>query len=121
MKPTSSLVMPIAPNTSATTGWSISTSLCSASRRTRSDWAKDTTIVRDRNGYLVTGADLSDFPEFDKCWPLARRPYFLETSVPGSFAAGDVRYGSVKRVASAAGEGAMAVTFVHRYLAEAAA
>src|ERR1700692_10419 len=82
------------------------------------DWAKDTTIVRDRNGYLVTGADLSDFPEFEKCWPLARRPYFLETSVPGSFAAGDVRYGSVKRVASAVGEGAMAVTFVHRYLAE---
>lgn len=84
------------------------------------DWAKDTTIVRDRNGYLVTGADLSDFPQFEKCWPLARRPYFLETSVPGSFAAGDVRHGSVKRVASAVGEGAMAVTFVHRYLVEAA-
>lgn len=84
------------------------------------EWAKDTTIVRDRNGYLVTGADLSEFPQFEKCWPLARRPYFLETSVPGSFAAGDVRYGSVKRVASAVGEGAMAVTFVHRYLAESA-
>jgi thioredoxin reductase (NADPH) len=85
------------------------------------EWAKDTTIVRDRNGYLVTGSDLSEFPQFDKCWPLKRRPYFLETSVPGSFAAGDVRYGSVKRVASAVGEGAMAVTFVHRYLAESAA
>ena len=82
------------------------------------EWAKDTMIVRDRNGYLVTGADLSDFPRFESCWPLERRPYFLETSVPGSFAAGDVRYGSVKRVASAVGEGAMAVTFVHRYLAE---
>ncbi|MFL9897975.1 MULTISPECIES: NAD(P)/FAD-dependent oxidoreductase [Paraburkholderia] len=84
------------------------------------DWAKETTIVRDRNGYLVTGADLGEFPEFERCWPLERRPYFLETSVPGSFAAGDVRFGSVKRVASAVGEGAMAVTFVHRYLAESA-
>jgi thioredoxin reductase (NADPH) len=84
------------------------------------DWAEDTTIVRDRNGYLVTGADLGEFPEFERCWPLARRPYFLETSVPGSFAAGDVRFGSVKRVASAVGEGAMAVTFVHRYLSESA-
>jgi thioredoxin reductase (NADPH) len=82
------------------------------------EWAKDTNIVRDRNGYLVTGADLSEFPQFERFWPLKRRPYFLETSVPGSFAAGDVRYGSVKRVASAVGEGAMAVTFVHRYLAE---
>jgi len=84
------------------------------------EWAKDTAIVRDRNGYLVTGADLSEFPQFERFWPLKRRPYFLETSVPGSFAAGDVRYGSVKRVASAVGEGAMAVTFVHRYLAESA-
>jgi thioredoxin reductase (NADPH) len=82
------------------------------------EWARDTSIVRDRNGYLVTGADLHEFPQFERCWPLERRPYFLETSVPGSFAAGDVRYGSVKRVASAVGEGAMAVTFVHRYLSE---
>jgi thioredoxin reductase (NADPH) len=49
-------------------------------------------------------------------WPLERQPYFLETSVPGVFAAGDVRHQSVKRVASAVGEGAMAVTLVHRYL-----
>jgi thioredoxin reductase (NADPH) len=84
------------------------------------EWAKDTMIVRDANGYLVTGSDLGDFPQFERRWPLQRRPYFLETSVPGSFAAGDVRYGSVKRVASAVGEGAMAVTFVHRYLAESA-
>ncbi|MFL9898002.1 NAD(P)/FAD-dependent oxidoreductase [Paraburkholderia fungorum] len=84
------------------------------------NWAKDTAIVRDRNGYLVTGSDLMEFPQFEKSWPLERRPYFLETSVPGSFAAGDVRYGSIKRVASAVGEGAMAVTFVHRYLAESA-
>ena len=49
-------------------------------------------------------------------WPLEREPYYLETNVPGVFAAGDVRHGSVKRCASAVGEGAMAVTFVHRYL-----
>lgn len=50
-------------------------------------------------------------------WPLDRPPYYLESNVPGLFAAGDVRHGSVKRCASAVGEGAMAVTFVHRYLA----
>lgn len=82
------------------------------------EWAKDTHIIRDPNGYLVTGSDLHEHPAFETVWPLGRRPYFLETSVPGSFAAGDVRAGSVKRVASAVGEGAMAVTFVHRYLAE---
>ena len=80
------------------------------------DWAEATPIVRDRLGYLVTGPDLtaSDLA----AWPLERHPFFLETSVPGSFAAGDVRQNSVKRVASAVGEGAMAVTFAHRYLSE---
>jgi hypothetical protein len=51
-------------------------------------------------------------------WPLDRGPYYLESNVPGLFAAGDVRHGSVKRCASSVGEGAMAVTFMHRYLAE---
>jgi thioredoxin reductase (NADPH) len=51
-------------------------------------------------------------------WPLDRSPYYLETNMPGLFAAGDVRHGSVKRCASAVGEGAMAVTFIHRYLAD---
>ncbi|KVE05289.1 NAD(P)/FAD-dependent oxidoreductase [Burkholderia anthina] len=82
------------------------------------DWAKDTDIIRNPGGYLVTGGDLYDCPAFERVWPLERRPYHLETSVPGSFAAGDVRSGSVKRVASAVGEGAMAVTFVHRFLGE---
>jgi thioredoxin reductase (NADPH) len=54
---------------------------------------------------------------FSKTWLLEREPYYLETSFPGMFAAGDVRHGSVKRCASAVGEGAMAVTLVHRYLA----
>ena len=51
-------------------------------------------------------------------WPLERHPYYLETNIPGMFAAGDVRHGAVKRCASAVGEGAMAVTFVHRHLAD---
>ena len=72
-------------------------------------WLPDT-VVRDDHGFVRTGPDL------DGAWSLAREPYFLETSVPGVFAAGDVRLGSVKRVASAVGEGAMAVTLVHRYL-----
>ncbi|MGD2180755.1 NAD(P)/FAD-dependent oxidoreductase [Lusitaniella coriacea] len=81
------------------------------------EWAKDTNIIRDKAGFLITGSDLlkSGCPD---CWTLDREPFYLETSVPGSFAAGDVRHGSVKRVASAVGEGAMAVTFVHKYLGE---
>ena len=81
-------------------------------------WASETSIIRDPNGYLITGNDLVSRSGFPECWPLARAPYHLETSVPGSFAAGDVRLNSVKRVASAVGEGAMAVTLVHKYLAE---
>lgn len=86
--------------------------------RPETSWAADTPIVRDHLGYLVTGPDLDRTDALQDRWPLERRPYHLETSVPGSFAAGDVRAGSVKRVAAAVGEGAMAVTFVHRYLAE---
>jgi thioredoxin reductase (NADPH) len=66
----------------------------------------------------VTGADLFKDGRSPDYWTLEQDPFFLETSVPGSFAAGDVRHGSVKRVASAVGEGAMAVTFVHQYLEE---
>jgi thioredoxin reductase (NADPH) len=73
-------------------------------------------VVRDDNGFLVTGQDLMAF-ESGQRWPLARPPYALETSVPGVFAAGDVRLDSMKRVASAVGEGAMSVYLVHRYLA----
>jgi thioredoxin reductase (NADPH) len=81
------------------------------------DWTQDTLIHRDDHGYLITGPDLTEEHLADR-WSLARAPYHLETSVPGSFAAGDVRLNSVKRVASAVGEGAMAVTFVHRHLSE---
>ena len=82
------------------------------------EWAKDTDIIRDDSGYLVTGTDLLKDAKMPDCWTLDRQPYYLETSVAGSFAAGDVRHNSVKRVASAVGEGAMAVTFVHKYLSE---
>jgi len=79
-------------------------------------WAEEVGIVRDEAGYLVTGPGLSRNGQRPANWPLNRDPYYLETNVPGVFAAGDVRHGSVKRFASAVGEGAMAVTFVHRYL-----
>jgi Thioredoxin reductase len=80
------------------------------------DWALPTPIARDAKGYLITGPDL-ERGHLEGNWTLDRAPYYLETNVPGCFAAGDVRAGSVKRVASAVGEGAMAVTFAHRYLA----
>jgi thioredoxin reductase (NADPH) len=81
------------------------------------NWAAEAGLVRDRDCYLVTGPDLRQDSSFGGTWPLEREPYYLETSFPGMFAAGDVRHGSVKQCASAVGEGAMAVTFVHRYLA----
>jgi thioredoxin reductase (NADPH) len=72
-------------------------------------------VARDEFGFVLTGPDLK--PEHLKDWPLQRQPYLLEASVPGVFAAGDVRHESIKRVASAVGEGSVAVHFVHRYLA----
>jgi len=82
------------------------------------EWAADAGIARDEAGYLITGPDLMLEGRSTNGWPLDRPPYYLETNVPGLFAAGDVRHGSVKRCASAVGEGAMAVTFVHRYLSD---
>jgi thioredoxin reductase len=73
-------------------------------------------VARDGKAFVVTGRDLFS-PGLATQWPLARAPFALETSVPGVFAAGDVRLDSVKRVASAVGEGGMSVYFVHRYLA----
>jgi thioredoxin reductase (NADPH) len=81
----------------------------------RTDWLGPS-VARDSNGFVVTGQDLLS-PDYARCWPLPRAPFILETSVPGVFAAGDVRLGSLKRVASAVGEGAMSVSLVHRYLA----
>ncbi len=76
----------------------------------------DEVLVRDRRGFVMTGPDLSEDHLAE--WSLDRLPYHLETSVPGIFAVGDVRAESAKRVASAVGEGAMAVMLVHRYLEE---
>jgi thioredoxin reductase (NADPH) len=81
-------------------------------------WATDIGIICDGGGYLVTGPDLLRNGKTPDSWPLDRVPYHLETSSPGVFAAGDVRHASVKRCASAVGEGAMAVTLVHKYLSD---
>lgn len=81
----------------------------------RTDWL-DGSVARDGRGFILTGQDLLTSSSSTP-WPLARSPYALETSLPGVFAAGDVRLDSMKRVASAVGEGAMTVYLVHRYLA----
>jgi thioredoxin reductase (NADPH) len=70
----------------------------------------------DERGYVITGNDLLRDGSPPEGWPLERHPMLLETSVPGVFAAGDVRCGSVKRVASAVGEGSIAIQMVHKYL-----
>jgi len=80
------------------------------------DWSK----VSRNSGHRssdVTGPDLGRGGTLPANWTLNREPYYLETSMPGVFAAGDVRHSSIKRLASAVGEGAMVVAFVHRYLA----
>ncbi len=75
-------------------------------------------IIRDEKGFVCTGRDVMDLVASNEGeWPLERDPFLLETSVPGVFAAGDVRHGSVKRVASGVGEGSMAIAFIHQYLA----
>jgi thioredoxin reductase (NADPH) len=73
-------------------------------------------VVLDSNGFIKTGSDLSHDDLVSAKWPLSRPPYLLETSRPGVFAVGDVRCGNIKRVASAVGEGAIAVAFVHQVL-----
>ncbi|CAA9295334.1 MAG: Thioredoxin reductase [uncultured Actinomycetospora sp.] len=81
----------------------------------RTDWL-GSSVARDGRGFVLTGQDLL-LSSAAVPWPLARAPFALETSLPGVFAAGDVRQDSMKRVASAVGEGAMAIYLVHRYLA----
>jgi thioredoxin reductase (NADPH) len=84
----------------------------------RTGWAAEAGVRTDRNGFLCTGPDLLDAGRRPAGWSPDRDPFALETSVPGLFAAGDVRSGSTKRVGSAVGEGAMAVALIHRRLAE---
>jgi len=78
----------------------------------------DGCIALDPGGFIKTGPDLTPEDLATARWPLTRPPYFLETSLPGVFAVGDVRRGSMKRVASAVGEGSTAVAFVHQVLKE---
>ena len=80
------------------------------------DWVGDL-LKRDEKGFIITGSELSKLKGKDK-WQYTRQPFSLESAVPGVFAAGDVRSGAMNRVASAVGEGAMAVSYVHQYLAE---
>ncbi len=80
-------------------------------------WLAGCVAIDDR-GFVRTGQDLPAEDLAAARWPLARRPHLLETSLPGVFAVGDVRAGNVKRVASAVGEGSIAVSFVHQVLAE---
>ena len=82
----------------------------------QTQWAEGIGMVRDEAGYIVTGPDLLREGRRMHGWPLDRDPYYLETSIPGVFAAGDVRHDAVRRCAAAVGEGAMAVAFVHRVL-----
>jgi thioredoxin reductase (NADPH) len=79
------------------------------------DWL-DGTVLRDGRGFILAGPDLTADGRPPAGWELDRPPYHLETNVPGVFVAGDARAESAKRVASAVGEGAMAVMLVHRYL-----
>jgi thioredoxin reductase (NADPH) len=83
----------------------------------RTEWLKDF-VDRDARGFILTGPDLLRDGKPPKYWPLERDPGLLETSLPGVFAVGDVRHGSVKRVASGVGEGSIAIQFVHQYLSK---
>jgi thioredoxin reductase (NADPH) len=83
----------------------------------RTEWLQGS-VDRDARGYVLTGRDVAQRDDGSGRWPLGRPPLLLETSMPGVFAAGDVRSRSVKRVAAAAGEGATAIHLVHEYLAE---
>jgi thioredoxin reductase (NADPH) len=83
----------------------------------RTDWLASV-VERDDRGFLLTGPDLIRDGQRPKKWALDRDPFLLETNVPGIFAVGDVRHGSIKRVASGVGEGSVAVQFIHQYLSK---
>ncbi|HTS60732.1 MAG TPA: FAD-dependent oxidoreductase [Candidatus Acidoferrales bacterium] len=83
----------------------------------RTDWL-DGFVERDERGFILTGADLLRHGKRPSGWTVDRDPFLLETSVPGVFAVGDVRHGSIKRVASSVGEGSIAIQFVHSHLAK---
>lgn len=96
-------------------GWGASSLFVFIGADARTEWLP-TEVARDERGYVLTGLDAAT----SGVWPLKRDPFLLETSVPGVFAAGDVRHGSIKRVASSVGEGSMAIALIHQYLVLAA-
>lgn len=85
--------------------------------RPYTDWVH-TSVIKNKKGFIETGKELNKYEDFPKTWKLERTPYLLETCSPGIFAAGDVRAGAMNRVASAVGEGAMSIKYVHEYLAD---
>jgi thioredoxin reductase (NADPH) len=84
--------------------------------RPHTDWLPEP-VLRDPKGFVLTGRDAAAHPAFGRSWKETREPLVLETSIPGVFAAGDVRFGAMNRVAAAVGEGSMVVRLVHEYLA----
>ncbi len=86
-----------------------------ADDRPETEWLAEL-VALDQQHFVLTGPDITSTQAVPIHWPLRREKYWLETSVPGIFVAGDVRHRSMKRIASATGEGAMAIHFVHQYL-----
>ncbi|HEX8966917.1 MAG TPA: FAD-dependent oxidoreductase [Chloroflexota bacterium] len=103
------------PTTGETTTVAASAMFVFIGASPNTDWLGDL-VERDPQGFILSGPHLLQDGRRPRNWPLTRDPYWLETSVPGIFVAGDVRHRSVKRVASAVGEGSMAVQFIHQYL-----
>lgn len=85
--------------------------------RPNTDWLNDL-LLRDRKGFILTGKDVANHPDYWKRWTEKREPMSLEASIPGVFAVGDVRSGAMNRVASAVGEGSMSIKMTHEYLAQ---
>ncbi len=85
--------------------------------RPGTDWLNDL-VLKDEKGYILSGSDVVKAPTYNTTWKLKREPFLPETSIPGIFATGDVRYGAMTGISAAVGEGSMAIRFVRKYLQE---